>query len=169
MNAGTVRSALVLVNPAASAGHGVKAVGPAVARFREHGLEVTTATGADPADALRIAREAVRCDVDALVVVGGDGMVSLALQAVTKTHVPLGIVPVGTGNDLARAFGLPLHDPLAAADVIAAGHVRRVDTGRISTADGASRYFGSVLAVGFDSLVSDRANRMKYPRGRLKY
>ncbi len=164
-----VRSVLVLTNPAAASGHAARAAGPAVARLREHGIDVTTATGTDPADSLRLAREAVGSGVDALVVVGGDGMISLALQAVTETDLPLGVVPAGTGNDLAREYGLPLGDPRAAADVIAAGRVLRVDTGRIETADGAGRYFGSVLAIGFDSLVSDRANRMTRPRGRLKY
>ncbi|MCB5163982.1 diacylglycerol kinase [Streptomyces bambusae] len=165
----SVRNVLVLTNPAAASGHAAKSAVPAVARLREHGLDVTTATGSDAADTLRLAREAVGSGVDALVVVGGDGMISLALQAVAETPLPLGVIPAGTGNDLAREYGLPLRDPRAAADVIAAGHVRRVDTGRIDTADGASRLFGSVLAIGFDSLVSDRANRLKRPRGRLKY
>ncbi|MBW5482152.1 diacylglycerol kinase [Streptomyces bambusae] len=164
-----VRSVLVLTNPAAASGHATRAAGPAEARLREHGIEVRSATGTDPDDTVRLAREAVDSGVDALVVVGGDGMISLALQAVTGTQLPLGVIPAGTGNDLAREYGLPLRDPRAAADVVAGGRVLRVDTGRIDTADGTGRYFGSVLAVGFDSLVSDRANRLRRPRGRMKY
>ncbi|MFJ3925236.1 diacylglycerol kinase [Streptomyces sp. NPDC090022] len=165
----TLGTVLLLTNPQAGAGKAAQAAGVAAGRLRERGIEVRTAAGTDPADAVRIAREAVAEGVDAVVVAGGDGMIALAVQALARTGVPLGVVPSGTGNDLARAFGLPLGDPRAAADVIAAGLVRQVDTGRIVTADGAGRYFASVLAIGFDSLVSDRANRMSWPRGRMKY
>jgi diacylglycerol kinase (ATP) len=53
--------------------------------------------------------------------------------------------------------------------VVAAGNTRVVDVGRVVTADGRESYFGSVLASGFDSLVSDRTNRMRWPHGRARY
>ena len=62
--------------------------------------------------------------MDALVVVGGDGIISLALQVLAQTDVPLGIIPAGTGNDHAREFGIPTKDPEAAADVVVDGVVR---------------------------------------------
>ncbi len=163
------RSVMVLTNPAAGGGHAEKAARRATARLREHGVEVLNTAGADPEDAVRLAREAVGRGVDALVTAGGDGMISLALQALAGTGTPLGIVPAGTGNDHARAYGLPLGDPEAAADVIAAGRTATVDLGRATTADGTERWFGSVLATGFDSLVSDRTNRLRWPRGRMRY
>ena len=49
--------------------------------------------------------------VEALVVCGGDGLVHLALQAVGGTEYPLGILPAGTGNDVARYLGIPLQGP----------------------------------------------------------
>ncbi|MEV7023830.1 diacylglycerol kinase, partial [Kitasatospora sp. NPDC093558] len=79
------------------------------------------------------------------------------------------VVPAGTGNDHARAYGLPRDAPEAAADVIAAGRTRTVDLGRVTGPDGTTRWFGSVLATGFDSLVSDRTNRLRWPRGRMRY
>ncbi|MGW6915484.1 diacylglycerol kinase [Kitasatospora sp. NPDC054939] len=178
-----MRRVTVLTNPTAGVGHGAGAARRAVARLRELGVQVDERTGRDAADALRIAREAVTAAADgtggsagpdgggpdALVVVGGDGMINLALQALAGTALPLGIVPAGTGNDHARSFGLPLRAPEAAADVIAAGAVRTVDLGRITADDGTVRHFGSVLATGFDSLVSDRANRLRWPRGRMRY
>ncbi|MGW4891664.1 diacylglycerol kinase [Kitasatospora sp. NPDC004240] len=164
-----MRRVTVLTNPTAGVGHAAPAGRRAVARLRALGVEVVERTGADAADATRIARDAVADNVDALVVVGGDGMVNLGIQALAGTCVPLGLVPAGTGNDHARSFGLPLGDPEAAADVIAAGAARRVDLGRITAANGATRYFGSVLATGFDSLVSDRANRLRWPHGRMRY
>ena len=59
--------------------------------------------------------------MDALVVVGGDGIISLALQVLAQTDIPLGIIPAGTGNDHAREFGIPTKDPEAAADVVVDG------------------------------------------------
>ncbi|MQS14955.1 diacylglycerol kinase [Streptomyces kaniharaensis] len=164
-----VRRVAVLANPAAGAGHAGAAAGRAVARLRALGVDVEPHAGRSAADAVRRAREAVADGVDAVVVVGGDGMINLALQAVAGTAVPLGVVPAGTGNDHAREYGLPRDAPEAAADVVAAGRTRTVDLGRITGPDGANRWFGSVLATGFDSLVSDRANRLRWPRGRMRY
>ncbi|MET9625017.1 diacylglycerol kinase [Streptomyces sp. NPDC006464] len=157
----------LFVNPAAGRGRGAHAALPAARAFRDAGLSVRTVQGTDAPDALRRAREAVARGTGALVAVGGDGMVSLALQAVAGTSTPLGVVAVGTGNDFARAVGLPLREPATAARLTAgllgAGG-RRIDLGRVG-----DRWFGTVLASGFDSRVNDRGNRMRLPAGRFKY
>ena len=93
----------------------------------------------------------------------------MSLQALACTDIPLGIIPAGTGNDHAREFGLPTKDPVAAADVVADGWTETVDLGRIRDRKGATKWFGTVAAAGFDSLVTDRANRMRWPRGRMRY
>ncbi|MDT4918840.1 MAG: diacylglycerol kinase, partial [Pseudonocardiales bacterium] len=162
-------SVALLVNPAAGHGKAVAAAQRARARFAELGMQVRDLVGPDPAASQQLAREAVADGVDALVVVGGDGMIHLALPAVVGTQTPLGVIPAGTGNDQAREYGWPRKDPEAAADVVAAGKIRVVDVGRAATADGRTTYFGSVLAAGFDSLVSDRTNRMRWPHGRARY
>ncbi|WP_425559763.1 diacylglycerol kinase [Kitasatospora terrestris] len=174
MNQRTIGRVVLLSNPAAGGGHAERAAARAAARLRAGGVQVLNISGADPQDALRLARETVargveQGGVDALVAVGGDGMVHLAVQALAGSGIPLGLIPAGTGNDLAREYGLPLGDPEAAADVVAEGKVRTVDLGRVEDADGAVRYFATVLAVGFDSLVSDRVNRLSWPRGRMRY
>jgi len=110
--------------------------------------------------------------VDALVVVGGDGMVNLGVNAVAGTTVPLGIVPAGTGNDIARALGLPVSDWTGAADVIArgltGGPVRLVDAACCTGPD-TDRWFAGVLGAGFDAVVNERANHWSWPRGRMRY
>ncbi|HEY0699949.1 MAG TPA: diacylglycerol kinase family protein, partial [Micromonospora sp.] len=96
----------------------------------------------------------------------------LGLQAVAGTPVAFGPVPAGTGNDFATETGFPT-DPLAAADVItaalAAGRTRPVDLARMTTAEGTTRWYGAVLAAGFDAIVNERANRMRWPRGPRRY
>ncbi|ROQ62724.1 diacylglycerol kinase [Streptomyces sp. 840.1] len=158
----------LFVNPTAGRGRGAHAAQPAASALRDAGFSVRTVLGEDADDALRRAREAVAGGTGALVAVGGDGMMSLALQAVAGTRTPLGVVAVGTGNDFARALGLPVRDPAAAgrlaAEALKGSAVREIDLGRVG-----DRWFGSVLASGFDSRVNDRGNRMRWPGGRFKY
>ncbi|MBT2442269.1 diacylglycerol kinase [Streptomyces sp. ISL-36] len=158
----------LFVNPTAGRGRGAHAAQPAARALRDAGFSVRTVLGADAEDALRRARQAVESGTGALVAVGGDGMVSLALQAVAGTRTPLGVVAVGTGNDFARSLGLPVRDPAAAgriaAELLKGGGGRDIDLGRVG-----DRWFGTVLASGFDSRVNDRGNRMRLPVGRFKY
>lgn len=125
--------------------------------------------GADAEHARRLAGDALERGTDALVVAGGDGVISVALQVLARNDIPLGIIPAGTGNDHAREYGLPTGDPEAAADVVADGWIETVDLGRIRTAESTDKWFGTVAATGFDSLVSDRTNRMRWPHGRMRY
>ncbi|AZM45091.1 diacylglycerol kinase [Streptomyces sp. WAC 06738] len=158
----------VFVNPTAGRGRGAKAAPVVTEALRDAGYEVATVQGSDAATALAGAREAVAAGTGALISVGGDGMAALALQAVAGTEVPVGIVAVGTGNDFARATGLPVRDPAAAAEVVVgaleSGSTRAIDLGKAG-----DTYFGTVLASGFDSRVNDRGNRMAWPPGRFKY
>jgi diacylglycerol kinase (ATP) len=164
-----IREIALLTNPAAGHGKALAAARRARERFAERGVQVRELVGADAEASGRLAREAVADGVDALVVVGGDGMVHLALPAACGSATALGVIPAGTGNDQARAYGWPRKKPEQAADVVADGHTRRVDVGQVVTADGRTQLFGSVLASGFDSLVSDRTNRMRWPHGRARY
>ncbi|WP_454790822.1 diacylglycerol kinase [Mycolicibacterium lutetiense] len=159
----------VLTNPMSGHGNAPHAAERAVAQLQRRGIDVCAIVGTDAAHARRLVDEALDRGTDALVVVGGDGVISLALQALAEGDVPLGIVPAGTGNDHAREYRLPTGDPEAAADVIADGHTETVDLGRIEDATGAVKWFGTVMAAGFDSLVSDRTNRMRWPHGRMRY
>jgi diacylglycerol kinase (ATP) len=159
----------LLTNPVAGHGKAVEAARRARVRFGELGIKVRELVAPDVDGSRELAHEAVADGVDALVVVGGDGMIHLALPAVVGTGTPLGVIPAGTGNDQAREYGWPRKAPEQAADVVAAGVLRDIDVGHAVTADGQASYFGSVLASGFDSLVSDRTNRMRWPHGRARY
>ncbi len=158
------RQIALLINPTSGRGRGARVGREVAVRLRDAGLAVRELAGRDVRESQDLAREAVEQETDALVVVGGDGMVHLGLQAVGGTDVPFGVAPAGTGNDFARAVGVPLGDPIAAADIVVAGAERRIDLGR--TGD---QWFGGVVAAGFDARVNDRANRMTWPRGRMRY
>jgi diacylglycerol kinase (ATP) len=171
--AGGPRSVAVVVNRSAGRGRGAREVAAVLDTLRSTGLTVTEIGGNGAAGAAAACAEAVAAGVDALVAVGGDGTVHLAVQAVAGTHTALGIVPCGTGNDLAASLGVPA-DPIHAAAHLArrlvAGHVVAVDAVRTTPADGGpQRWWACVLASGFDSAVNERANRMRWPRGPRRY
>src|SRR3954467_1892201 len=158
----------LLVNPTAGKGRAARVVADVTARMREGGANVAILVGTDAADAQALARQAIADGVDALVALGGDGMVHLALNVVAGTPTPLGIIPAGTGNDLANTLRLPTKDPPAPAALLVArldgGGARPMDAVRVG-----EKWFGCVLGAGFDSRVNDRANRMSWPRGRMRY
>ncbi|MDN4519748.1 MULTISPECIES: diacylglycerol kinase [Mycolicibacterium] len=159
----------VLTNPTSGHGNAPHAAERAITQLHHRGVDVVAIAGRDSSHARQLVEGALERGMDALVVVGGDGIISLALQVLAQTDIPLGLVPAGTGNDHAREFGIPTRDPEAAADVIVDGVADTVDLGRIKGADGTDRWFGTVMAAGFDSLVTDRTNRMRWPHGRMRY
>jgi diacylglycerol kinase (ATP) len=158
----------LLTNPASGHGNAPHAAERAVAQFQRRGVDVVEIVGADAGQARQLIDKAVDRGTDALVIVGGDGVISLAVQALARSDIPLGIIPAGTGNDHAREFDLPTKNPEAAADVVCDGRIETVDLGHIRHHN-TEKWFGTVMAAGFDSLVSDRTNRMRWPHGRMRY
>lgn len=158
------RTVALLVNPTAGGGRGRRAGEVAGRRLRDAGFAVHDLCADDADRARELSHEAVAEGAWALVVVGGDGMVHLGSQAVAGTGTHLGIVPAGTGNDVARYLGLPRRDAAAAVDRVVASTPRRIDVAR----SGAT-YFVTVLAAGFDAVVNERANAMTWPRGPMRY
>ncbi len=163
----------VLVNP--TAGHGRGAVrGEAVlAALRSRGHEVVDLTATSADEALRAARQSVVDGLDALVAVGGDGMVHLGANVVAGTDLPLGIVAAGSGNDIARAAGLPRHDVAASVRGIEdglEGGGRVIDAVRIGPPGYLTHeWFLGVLSCGIDAAVNERANTLTWPRGTARY
>ena len=158
------RELALLVNPAAGRGAGGRLRPVLASRLRASGFVVRELVGRDADESGALAAAAVEDGADSLVVVGGDGMVHLGVQVAAGADLTLGVVPTGTGNDLARALGIPTKDPLRAADLIVASHTRLIDLARTG-----ERHYATVLAAGFDSAVADRAYRMRRPKGQLRY
>jgi diacylglycerol kinase (ATP) len=166
------RPVAVLINPTAGRGRHRAAVPLVLETLRSTGRDVRVLDADGPQAALSAARAAVAGGAGALITAGGDGTVNLGLQAVAGTGIGFGAIPMGTGNDFIREVGLPI-DPVEAAGVVAAalasGERRTIDLARMVPADGPARWFGAVLGAGFDALVNERANRMRFPRGPRRY
>jgi YegS/Rv2252/BmrU family lipid kinase len=97
------------------------------------------------------------------VVMSGDGLVGAVGGALVGTEVPLGIIPGGRGNDLARVLGIPA-DPAGAVEVLAAGQQRVIDVGEAN-----GRRFLGIASAGFDSECNRIANKTRFVRGNLVY
>jgi diacylglycerol kinase (ATP) len=102
----------------------------AAARLRAAGVQVDELAGKDADDLRGQVQHALSQPLDALVVVGGDGMVHLGVGQVAGTGVPLGIIAAGTGNDIARALGLPLRDAEAGVAVLLQALIEPGDPGQ---------------------------------------
>ena len=97
------------------------------------------------------------------VVVSGDGLLGAVGGAMAGAETPLGLIPGGRGNDLARALGIP-SEPEAAVDVVLAGHSRTIDVGEAN----GKRFLG-IVSVGFDSECNRLANETNFIRGNWVY
>lgn len=97
------------------------------------------------------------------VVISGDGLLGAVGGAMAGSDTPLGLIPGGRGNDLARALGIPT-DPEEAVDVVLAGRTRTIDVGEAN----GKRFLG-IVSVGFDSECNRLANETKFIRGNLVY
>jgi diacylglycerol kinase (ATP) len=136
------------------------------------GHEVTELLEPDFDSLMDAGRKAVAAKPDAFIVVGGDGMINLGTNLLARTGVPLGVVPSGTGNDMARGLGVPVGDTGAAIGSLVAALAkpsRQIDAALIHHGDSQTRWFACVLSAGFDAIVNERANSMHWPKGPSRY
>lgn len=174
------RRVVVAINPSAAFGknpnagvqvaEALRAAGHEVVELRRESFTELRDATRDAIDAATAGRGAKKLP-PVLVVVGGDGMVSLGVNLVAESSVGLGVVPAGTGNDLARAIGLPVDDLGASIRHLVSALEREptaIDLARITHAGGVD-YYAAVLSGGFDAIVNERANRMRRPRGKSRY
>jgi diacylglycerol kinase (ATP) len=139
----------VVFNPHSGKGRGAQFVAPvlqalASAKRLEHGLTQ------GPGDEARLAEEAVRRGFRRIVAVGGDGTWSNVGNAILRTGIPakLGLVPGGTGCDLAKTLGIPPRDVAACCRVVLDGRARTIDVGRIE-----GKHFLNIAGFGYDVAV----------------
>jgi len=160
----------LLVNPSRSSRRGLlDRVRSAIESSGREVIELRPANAAAVADTVTRAREGReggsggQQPLERLVVAGGDGLIHQALPAVANSGIPVGIIGVGTGNDFARALGLPTR--IDAAVRAALGEPSPVDL--ITT--GCGRFAASVVTGGFSGRVNERANSLCFPPGQQRY
>ena len=99
-----------------------------------------------------------------VIAVGGDGLLHIVLQKVVPAKVPIAVIPAGTGNDFVRSLGWDLTDIDTQLNYVLNNDPTPMDLGLV---DG--EWFASVLSTGFDAIVNERANRLSWPKGPMKY
>ncbi|MFQ5817476.1 MAG: diacylglycerol/lipid kinase family protein [Terriglobia bacterium] len=148
---------LLLANPDAANGR-ARRVLPRLLDFLHARLPKLEYTPVHSAHELcRCAAEAARAAYDCVIAAGGDGTAHTALNGLVGSQTALGILPLGKGNDLARALGMPL-DPFAAAHTLTAVRASYIDVVRTD-----SGFYACVAGVGFDALANRYANRLASP------
>lgn len=165
----------LITNPTAASGRGAKWGAEAAAELARLGHRLRDLSRGSWAASYEAAMEH-RDELDALVVVGGDGMVHLGAQVCAEHSLPLGVMAAGSGNDVASTLRLPIHDMRAAArrlDDGLTGESVQVDVGRLTGPSieypASPRYFLAVLSAGIDAAVAAYGSRLTFPRGPLKY
>jgi YegS/Rv2252/BmrU family lipid kinase len=156
----------VVFNPASGKGRGARLVEPVLAALASGGGTVahalTTAAGDEP----RVTREALKLGFRKIVAVGGDGTWSNVANAILDSGVKarLGLVPGGTGCDLAKSLGIPARDVAGCAAIIHNGHERTIDVGRVE-----GRHFLNLVGFGLDIAVLEDSKTVKWLGGDLLY
>jgi YegS/Rv2252/BmrU family lipid kinase len=152
----------LLVNPSSAGGKALKLLPrvEAVLDARRVGFRVERTRSLE--HGVQLALRAVELG-EVPVVISGDGLIGAVGGALAGADTPLGLIPGGRGNDLARALGIP-DEPEAAIDVVLAGHSRLIDVGEAN----GKRFLG-IVSVGFDSECNRLANETHWLRGNLVY
>jgi len=152
----------LIVNPSSGNGRGESILPEVEAELDKRHLSFRTVVTRSLEHGVEEALSAAEAG-EAPVVLSGDGLIGQVGGALARTETPMGIVPGGRGNDLARVLGIA-DDPPAAVAVLAAGHERSIDVGEV---DG--RRFLGIASAGFDSEANQRANETRVVRGNLVY
>ena len=160
----------LFLNPVAGRGKAAKVAAPIVEIFSTCGIEVRLIKSTALGDLERRVTEFVRTTNDPFVVAGGDGSVHEAVNGLLRAQGenPFGMIPIGTGNDFAKACAVPLDWEMAArglAERIKAGLPPRItDAGKMN-----DRYFANGVGIGFDAKVNRIARKYRWPIGDLVY
>jgi diacylglycerol kinase (ATP) len=156
---------LVVVNPKAGLGAAAKLATQVVGFLKSNEINYRMISPNSAAETKAQVREALRAgDATKLLSVGGDGLFHLLLQLAIEFKVPLALAPGGTGNDFYRTLGWFDYELSDYLEHLISTEPSFVDVGVV---DG--EYFGAVLSSGFDAVVNERANGMKWPTGPAKY
>lgn len=156
----------IVINPTSGQGKGAEVGRAVVGYFGKHDLKYQIITGISAENVSRDLRSFLHAnqECEGVLCVGGDGLAHLVLQAVVPLRIPFAVIPAGTGNDFVRALKWPLDDLENLLNIVTTQKPTPIDIGLV---DG--EWFGAVLSSGFDSVVNEKANSLKWPKGPSKY
>ena len=156
----------IVINPTSGQGKGAEVGRAVVGYFGKHDLKYQIITGKSAENVSRDLRSFLHAnqECEGVLCVGGDGLAHLVLQAVVPLRIPFAVIPAGTGNDFVRALKWPLDDLENLLNIVTTQKPTPIDIGLV---DG--EWFGAVLSSGFDSVVNEKANSLKWPKGPSKY
>ena len=160
---------LVILNPHAGVGKGAKDQALIENLLNNHKVHYTLVVSEFPGHAIHLSKDRIIKGYHKIIVAGGDGTLNEVVNGIYSQDViepyklKLGMIPIGTGNDWIRTFGIPL-DYNKAIDTILLGNTVKQDVGRIVKKDEKNvetRFFANMTGYGFDAMVAHKANAMK--------
>lgn len=158
---------IVAVNPRAGNGRSLQISEEVQGFLANHGEEsrlVIAPNGAELSLRLHEIVEHTRKNLKGIFAIGGDGLAHLVLQVAVPAQIPFAVIPAGTGNDFARSLGHSRSQLVALLRRVVTTPPRPVDLGNVD-----SEWFGAILSTGFDSVVNERANSLRWPKGAARY
>lgn len=155
---------VILLNPTAKRGKARRLLERALEVFRQQHIHFDVRESQSSQHLMELARGAREEKPDLIVSAGGDGTHHYVINGLHKSDIPLGLLPLGTGNDFAKGVGMPM-DLRAAAEALLKGHVQEIDLAQVGAA-----MYGCIAGVGFDSIVTRYANEhARWLSGPLAY
>ncbi|HLO15955.1 MAG TPA: diacylglycerol kinase family protein [Anaerolineales bacterium] len=127
--------------------------------LQQNGIEVDVALAKPKEEATPLAKQAVKDGYKIVIAMGGDGTLEAVLRGMVGSKVRLGIIPVGTANNMARSLGIPL-DLEEACALIASGNTRKLDVGQVKVKKGKKLYFFELTAIGLVAALYPKANKI---------
>jgi len=159
----------VILNPHAGSGRGKKDIAEILRLLESYAFSFEMAVSEFPKHTIELAVQAIANGFRNLIVAGGDGTLNEAVNGIfTQTSCPpeeitIGMIPVGTGNDWIKTFGIP-NDYEASIQVLAREMTMRQDIGRIVYSKNGTNeicYFANMAGFGFDAMVAEKTNLLK--------
>jgi len=156
---------LIAINPHSGNGRGSEVAAEVIRYLSLHDISYRSIAAASAQElTTALTREIEGKSFQGLIAVGGDGLAHLVMQICVPRHLPFAIVPAGTGNDFVRTLGWSLDDIEPLLERVTTSEPTPIDLGNVD-----SEWFGAILSTGFDSVVNERANRLKWPSGPQRY
>lgn len=160
----------LFVNPAAGRGRAGRKIASLSSLLHANEIDHEVIESRAPGDIEKQIRAQINDGAERVIVAGGDGSIHEAVNGLLQAELPaaLGVIPLGTGNDFAKACTMPPHWEDAA--ILLADRIRsnapnhQVDVGQMN-----DRYFANGAGIGFDAKVTSTAEKMRLPLGDLVY